>query len=272
MSDDSDSMNKDILKRFDRDEELMWPNKKLQNRQLYSNYLHGLVDNRTFVDASRIVEKGIKNAKNKAKNKNRAAKIVACFFLILFFGGAGISGYRMPETYHFQQTTGQHIAFSLYMLAIALTGVGLSAFICSIKDKDPEYDEQPEVFFNRLIARYFEVLKKMYPEMSDKYLKMFNQPDMEMARAIYSLIIINMPKRDVNKLQDIALSVNWRVYENKIDTMHAVEEQINQALAIIEKTLVKHPELKNAVKDAYMGKIPTTFFVVNKQYSNIERE
>ena len=273
MVDSVENSDQDILNRFNRDKELMWPDDKFQDRALYNSYLRNLVDNPTFIQASRIADKKIAKAKSKQENKNRAAKIVVCVFLMLFFGGAGISGYKMPETYRFEQTQSQHIMFSLYMLAVMLTGVGLSAVIWSAKDNDPKYDERPEVFFNRLVARYFDVLKKMYPELSDKYLKMFNQPDMEMARTIYSLLIVNMSKKDVKKLTDIALSINWRVYNNnsEMDNMRDVEEKISRALAIIENTLTMHPELREAVKCSYMGNVPTTFFVV-KAKENLESQ
>ena len=116
------------------------------------------------------------------------------------------------------------------------------------------------------------MLKKEYPELSEKYLQICNQPDMEMARTIYSLLIVNMSREDVEKLNTIALSVNWNMCKDRIDTMRNIEEKLKQAISIIESAVQKHPELQKAVVDAYSCKVPQNFFVVNQNKKNRARE
>lgn len=266
MSDKMKDANAEMLKRFERDDDLMWPTPKARenNRQIYTDYLHKLVDNPTFIAALRMTEKTIAKAKAKHVTKTRITTNVLRAMIIALFAGATIGEYNAI-------TKHEVVADSLPARSLMYTfvfGVMMLAAIplWSITNdgwRNKEADEKPEVFYNRVIVRYFDVLKKMHPEMSDKYLQICNQPDMEMARAIYSLLIVNMDAKDVKKLNEIALSVNWKMYENQMDTMRDIENKINQATQIIEKTLNAHPELQSALVDAYAAKVPTTFFIVN---------
>lgn len=268
MSEITGNSNEAIFNRFERDKKLMRPRgfQTKQDYQFYTEYLHKLVDNPTFVSASRMVENKIEKAKSRKQFKERARSTALYIMIMSLFIGAGAATYNLPSEYGLKQTTGQRIAYLSILAFMTLVGACMCAMMKEADDRHIKNIEKPEVFYNRVIVRYFDVLKKMYPsEMSEKYLQICNQPDMEMARAIYSLLIVNMDEADVNKLNEIALSVNWALYENKITTMRDIENKIHQAIKIIEKTLTAHPELQTVVKDAYAANVPTTFFVVNAQ-------
>ena len=268
MADEVNNSNTEMLQRFKRDEKLMWP-KGFQTKQdykFYTEYLHDLVDNQTFVAASRIAESKITKAKTKHKNKNRITNVILCTLIMSLCAGACVTTYNMPTTYEWPDKE-KRFLWSVLVIATMLFGAGMCVVTnaTNIGNTTSKYNEKPEVFYNRLIVRYFDVLKKIYPEMSEKYLEICNQPDMEMARAIYSLLIVNMDEEDVEKLNEIALSVNWQLFDDKAQTMQDIEEKIRGGIQIIEKTLTAHPELQTIVKDAYAAKVPTTFFVANVQ-------
>ena len=260
--------NAEILQRFERDEKLMWPETPKENskeRRIYDNYLCELVNNPTFISASRQVEEKIAGAKRRHTNKEKITNFLLRVILIALLAGAGVEGYKTTQNY--DNLTKKSIyassGFHACLLVVLMFAVMSMLMITDTCDKDEKYGKNPEVFYNRLIVRYFDILKQMYPEMSEKYLQICNQPDMEMARAIYSLMIVNMKEADVKKLNEIALSVDCYVNKDNIENMRDIENKICQATQIIEKTLAVHPELQNIIKDSYMAKVPTTFFVVN---------
>jgi len=268
MSEITGNSNEAIVNRFERDKKLMWPRgfQTKKDYYFYTEYLHKLVDTPTFVSASRMVENKIEKAKSRKQFKERARSTALYIMIMSLFIGAGVATYNAPAEYEIKQTTGQRVAYLSLLVIMTLVGAGLCATMKEADDKYKKLAERPEVFYNRVIVRYFDVLKKMYPsEMSEKYLQICNQPDMEMARAIYSLLIVNTDESDVKKLNEIAVSVNWALYGSEISAMRDIENKINQAIRIIEKTLTAHPELQPIVKDAYMAKVPTTFYIVNKQ-------
>jgi len=271
MNQDTDN---DIINRFQRDFDLMWPDfpQKTADKSFYRKYLSGLVDNETFIRASKFAEQTIAKAKTKRDNKGKVTRYILFSLMIAFFAMVGVSEYKVVKNYDYINKKTQQVIFSVSALVLLLCGMGLCWLVCSSHAKDSQYDEKPEIFYNRLIVRYFDVLKKMYPELSEKYLQICNQPDMEMARTIYSLLIVNMPNAEVKKLNTIALSVNWHMHSNKIDTMRDIEEKLKQAISIIESALQKHPELQKAVVDAYSCKVPQNFFVVNQSKKNRVRE
>ena len=269
MSDKANDSNAEMLKRFERDEQLMWPKADVRgkDRFFYSDYLHALVDNPTFVSALRQTEKVLERAKQRHNNKTNITNTVLCALFMALFVGAGIGEYKAIKNFEIVTTNSKSAQATLYtcFLAALLLAIIPIWSVASVNRKNRKYDEQPEVFFNRVIVRYFDVLKKMYPNMSEKYLQICNRPDMEMARAIYSLLIVNMPDADVKKLNEIALSVNWATSNDKMEVMRDIEEKIHAATQIIEKTLNTHPELQTVVADAYMAKVPKTFYIVNAQ-------
>lgn len=271
MNQDTDN---DIINRFQRDFDLMWPDfpQKTSDKSFYRKYLSGLVNNETFIRASKIAEQTIAKAKIKRDNKGKVTRYILFSLMIAFFATVGVSEYKVVKNYDYINKKTQQVIFSVSALVLLLCGMGLCWLACSSHAKDSQYDEKPEIFYNRLIVRYFDVLKKEYPELSEKYLQICNQPDMEMARTIYSLLIVNMSRGDVEKLNAIALSVNWNMCKDRIDTMHNIEEKLKLAISIIESALQKHPELQKAVVDAYSCKVPQNFFVVNQSKKNRVRE
>lgn len=274
MNNDIENSNDNIINRFQRDFDLMWPDfpQKIEDRNFYRKYLNALVDNETFIRASKIAEQMIARAKIKHNRSNKTKQTVLAFLILLLLMGFGVAEYNGIRNYDYAQKPYQHVLLSTAVAALMLFGAGFCWIIYKTHLENDKYDAKPEVFYNRLIVRYFDVLKKMHPELSEKYLQICNQPDMEMARTIYSLLIANMSDADVKKLNAIALSVNWHMRPNRIDTMRDIEDKIKQAIFIIESTLQKHPELQRAVVDAYSCKIPQNFFVVNQSRKNRVRE
>lgn len=274
MNNNVKNSNNDIIDRFQRDFDLMWPDlpQKTEDKNFYRKYLNALVNNETFVRASKIAEQTIARAKIKHDRSNKTKRIVLASLIMFLLMGFGVAEYNGIRNHDYAQKPSQYILLSTTIATVMLVGAGFCWLIYKTHLENDKHDANPEVFYNRLIVRYFDVLKKMYPELSEKYLQICNQPDMEMARTIYSLLIVNMPNAEVKKLNAIALSVNWHMRPNRIDTMRDIEDKIKQAIFIIESTLQKHPELQRAVVDAYSCKIPQNFFVVNQNKKNRARE
>ena len=266
----SNDANTEMTNRYKRDKKLMWPTspETAKDKNFYRQYLSSLVGNQTCMDAMRMAERKINRAQKKRRRADKLKHILTYVFIMSLIIGAITSVYcSTKDNQHDYLNRKEHrVMFSLFAGAFVLFGAGY-CWVLSATYPDDKNNEKPEVFYNRLIVRYFEVLKQKYPDMSEKYLELCNRPDMEMARAIYSLMLVNMPNKYVKKLNELALSCpnpDIHMDMNNPNALYYVEENIRSALSILEDAMREHPELQSVVKDAYACKIPTSFFVVNQ--------
>lgn len=126
-------------------------------------------------------------------------------------------------------------------------------------------------FYKRLIVRYFDVAQANNPEITENAIVTFNP---EMSKLIYGLLAMNLSKRDMAKLDNLALTI-----ESQFDTqtngfgdnLRRIDNAMHQATQIVEKALKKNPELQRVINDAYMGQIPMSLVVAKGAKQNSGR-
>ena len=126
-------------------------------------------------------------------------------------------------------------------------------------------------FYKRLIVRYFDVAQATNPEITEDGIATYNP---EMSKLIYGLLAMNLSKKDMAKLDNLALTI-----ESEFDTqtnsfsenLRRIDIAMHQATQIVEKALKKNPELQRVINDAYMGQIPMSLVVAKGKKQNSGR-
>ena len=259
--------NEILTDRFVRDERLMKVNllntkPLIEERKRYSEQINS---NEELKD----IESGysVRLNKQKYKNEKRQEKTsdLVCVLIISFFMAAGISVSNHFYEYlpkEQQQVTKKDKAGDLTIITIfAIIGAVIS-FVFADRPKKQWDTKNVDEFYNRLIVRYFDKLHDKTPEITENALLTFNP---ELARVVYALLVANLSKQDIAKLDSLALTMadelETKVFGNEL---RFIDNQMRQATNIVERALMKRSELQNIIKDAYRGKIPATFYITNQ--------
>lgn len=126
-------------------------------------------------------------------------------------------------------------------------------------------------FYKRLVVRYFDAAQATNPEITEDGIATYNP---EMSKLIYGLLAMNLSKKDMAKLDNLALTIEseFDTQEHGFgDNLRRIDIAMHQATQIVEKALKKNPELQRVINDAYMGQIPMSLVVAKDRKQNSGR-
>lgn len=246
--------------RFVRDERLMKADlfdvlKYQEKRKEYANNLnkHPEIKN---------IEKQANARVNRRKNINtkkehiRNNLIFLCVFGVCLAAGINVFNYFEHEqaiTCDADWKAHNSIIIVIFVVIGAMAGLVLSDRPMT----DWKTDNVDE-FYKRLVVRYFDKIHAENPYITEEAIKTFN-PDL--SRTVYSLLAANLSKRDLAKLDDIALTIASALnYTDFPKNLSDIDAKMEEATKIVDKAVAKNPALREIVNYAYMGKIPITFF------------
>ena len=255
--------DRNIAARFAKDMALIHPvHNTKETNATRDAYITNLVNKPDFVKTYTNNDK----LKQEPLKKTIASFSGKDIFLMLFFafviGGISLGVIKSEQPAQITKT--QKAQDAAVVLALALIGLGLGGAV-AVAFKQVARENAIDGFYHRLTVRYFYKLKKIAPDVFKEDVLINCNP--EMMRVITVILMANMSKEDTKKIQEIAVRVPCLHDDRDIETMKAIEADINVALKIIEKSLADNPELGAVVRKAYSGYIPATF-VLNSENQN----
>ena len=204
----------------------------------------------------------------------QSLKTPACILFVssigIIFGGITTS-FLIQDSQHkidiknIKNLSGIDVAIITFAL---LLGVLISEFVL-VSFKQLNQESSIDSLYHRASIRLFNELKKYHPELKEHVLKSCNP---EMARVIKALLIANMSEQDAMKIREIAFrasGINTHSRYNSFEELKNYDKEIQEALKIVEKTLLFNEPLKNEVLNVYRGNVPATF-VLNQTKQNVK--
>lgn len=262
-----------VAKRFVREKKLMMADyfdvsENMAKRQEYSKKLK---TNPEFVkiDAEHDIRLNRRKERNEKKEKIFRDSV---FLLILAaFVGGGISVYNYQNNTVFAESKAHGMDNNSSLLIVISVFMGLFVdWVFSDRLAKKHWNtKNASEFYNRLVIRYFDKLHAENPMISEEGLRTYN-PDL--SRAIYALMSANLSKQDMAKLDNLALSVASELDGNSFgENLKDIDEKMAAAVKIVNRALSKRPELRRIIQNAYIGQIPTTFFLKNLKNRGMSR-
>ena len=250
-----------LTKQFERDLALAAPFQKSDKiHPVRANFMNKLSENTEFSKTNNENKKRFAQpTKQTIKNFGSFEKFIICAFMAM----SGIIGYEHAYTnlggQETEQTTTNKISISVFMFVSMLFGLLVGGTV-SVIMKQESRDTDITNFYNRLVVRLFDILHEEYPDLDENMLKHCNP---EMARVITALMVANMPEKDTHEIQKTAIkfakTLQNQNNRNKTITFHNCNEEIKNAIAIIEQNLLLNPHLQDTILAVYRGNIPATF-------------
>lgn len=242
-----------LYDRLNRDIKLNYPdhNEKKPN-EVRDAYIKDLMNNQTFEPTHKA------NYEHAKKPLKKTIKEFSWkHYLLIAFFGLVFGGFTLG-TLEFSAKTPSKKKKALSTAMMFLGGLGLgAASAVAFKDSDREYEI--DSFYNRLIIRYFDKLKKKDSKtFSDDVLLNCNP---EMVRVIRAILMANMSERDTKRIQYVATTTTFANAGSNINELRRLESDIKYAMKILEKSLSENPELDALLKKAYNGYIPELFVI-----------
>ncbi len=251
--------DRNIVARFTKDWDLMYPERNPEEiNQKRDAYIADLISKPDFVTTNKANDKRYAEPLKKTLLNFSGKEKFLIFLCAFIIGGTSYGVIKSEEKPQSQLTTKDKIENAAIVLLAMLIGTLFgTATVAALKRTNRE--SAIDNFYNRLVIRYFNKLKKIAPNVFTEDIIMNCNP--EMARVITAILMANMPEQDTRKIQEIALSVPFLYSNTDIKTMKIIESDIETALKIIEQNLANNLELGNLVESAYTGYIPTTFIL-----------
>lgn len=211
------------------------------------------------------IEKNTDVRLNRRKKTNIRKEYVRnnlIYFLI--FGAFLAAGISVCNYFKNEQITESKADWKVRCSTIIAIFAVIGALVGTVMSNRPGKDwktDNAEEFYKRLMVRYFDKIHAENPDITEEAINTFN-PDL--SRTVYAVLTSNLSKRDIAKLDDIALTIASALnYSDFPNNLFDVDAKMEEATKIVSKAVAKNPSLQKLVNDAYMGKIPTTFFLHN---------
>lgn len=249
-----------IIQRLKRDNDLGTPFHKTNKIDAQrETFLQSLISSETFGPTNKFNDaKFAESTRDTLKRFKLFDYSIIALFVIC---GAGLTPVATHGLVQNNKTLNTHKDLSLTAFATlgALMGFFLGFFV-SVALQQESRDNAIESTYNRLSVRLFDLMRENNPDLDEKILKSCNP---EMARVIHTLLVANMSEQDVKEINAIAMKLAPRLRNITPTTKPSIlincDNEIKDALNIIEQTLILNPQLNDAIMAVYRGKIPTIF-------------
>ncbi len=255
---------KSVAERFVREKKLMMADyfDILENMDKRQEYSRKLKTNQEFVKIDAEHDMRLIRQKERNEKKEKAIRDSIFILILTAFIGGGISVHNYQTKNYVAESNAQGTENDPSLIIVISVVVGVfAAFTLSDRPKNQWRTKNADEFYNRLVIRYFDKLRTENPTISEEGLRTYN-PDL--SRAIYALMAANLSKRDMAKLDNLALSVASELDGNSFgENLKDIDEKMAAAVKIVNGALSKRPELRQIIQNVYMGQIPNTFFLEN---------
>lgn len=274
----------ELATRFVRDEKLMKADlfkilPLMDKREAYSQELNSKLG-RSLNILDIQTEERLNKQKDKNEKKQEAKGNLIYVLIVLGFLAAGVSvcnhfiddrdNNRQPKTEKVDEIS-THPRTTVIITISLIMGIACGFVLSGVVGNKTWTTKNADEFYKRLIVRYFDVAQANNPEITENAIVTFNP---EMSKLIYGLLAMNLSKRDMAKLDNLALTI-----ESQFDTqtngfgdnLRRIDNAMHQATQIVEKALKKNPELQRVINDAYMGQIPMSLVVAKGAKQNSGR-
>ena len=249
-----------ITQRLKRDNDLGMPFHKTNKVDAQREaFLQSLISSKAFVQTYKSND--AKFAESTRDTLKRFTFFDYCIVALFVICGAGLTPVATHGLVQNNKTLNTHKDLSLAAFATLGTIMGfLLGFFVSVALQQESRDNAIESTYNRLSVRLFDLMRENNPDLDEKILKSCNP---EMARVIHTLLVANMSEQDVKEINAIAMKLAPRLRNISASTKPSIlincDNEIKDALNIIEQTLILNPQLNDAIMGVYRGKIPTIF-------------
>ena len=230
-------------------------------------FISSLIKNKEFVPTyTQNYERFKDSARDTIKKFNGFDYFCIAIFVAIFGGFAyAFSSINTPKSKIIQQHHDAAIIIFTLLGVLAGLGVGVGNQIAlSRANKDSDNAN----LFYRLSVRLFDSMHEKYPDLDEKVLKACNP---ELARVIRALVIANISDEDAQQIQEIATNLakklNKMTSKNENDVLLSCNDDIKQAMSIIELNLTTNTLLYEAILNVYRGNVPVKFLLGNPQKS-----
>lgn len=264
----SDDLKKELLS----DVDLLYPGaeRKSKDRLRYiltfRKYANRCPDWQDAEGISQTLKQRIKHTIYNNKETKRCTLLSLFAGLVIGTGIGNMLGYceYKNKDKTIQQQNVKDFIYEEFLLIILCALLGMSFSIMhrnSVRDGEAEaaYND----FFRRLVTRYFKTLK---PTEEAKML--FKRMNPEMADNIAKILITNLPADDVVKLQKLAVELYINHSNNEEEYAKTIQNSMERGLFIIRKTLRQQPELVDLIREAFNGKLVTTFVLCDQKQNS----
>jgi len=259
-------INKKLENEFSSDTYLLCPDMERKHKDR-KRYLYKYIKNSCSEEWENINAKKaglIKNIKDIIYNNKNGKKhtiLTLCTGMIIGAGMAsGIVSYNCAQTSDKQVKTK---ATKDDAIAIVLCGI-LGLLIAAVyRDsiKECEAETSFYVFYRRLAARYFKVLRNQEPKVfSDRFFKRMNP---EMADVVIKFLIANLADNDINTLQKLAVKLHTKYNGGEERDLEEIQKGMATGLNIIENFMNQNPDAYRVIKSIFWGDIPNTLIINN---------
>lgn len=274
--------DEELAKRFVRDEKLMKADlfnilPLMDKREAYSQELKNNLGHSLEVVAVQTEDR-LNKQKEKNEKLQEAKGNLIYVLIVLGFLAAGVSvcnhfigdrdNNRPPKTEKVDEIS-THPRTAVIITISLIMGIVCGFVLSGTVENKKWTKKNADEFYKRLIVRYFDVAQANNPEITEDGIATYNP---EMSKLIYGLLAMNLSKRDMAKLDNLALTIESQFDTQEYgfgDNLRRIDNAMHQATQIVEKALKKNPELQRVINDAYMGQIPMSLVVAkgNKQNS-----
>jgi len=226
------------------------------------DYINHLFENFDYRHARTNVKALNKELKNKIKQTITKQEIIGCMFIGAILGG-GTGAVCLPSSLTTDKTITQVIkkpsaedlkALTIFFLCMLLgmgAGVGFLYSVENINVTSHQND-----FYRRIAYKYFKRLQFAYPQLSSSVLYNLNPELLDVA---ITLLISNLPKEAIQKLQNISTNLWTKTYTSDIAAARDYKVNIDAAIAIVDKYVNINVQLFEELLKTYKGNIPKTF-------------
>lgn len=274
--------DEELAKRFVRDEKLMKADlfnilPLMDKREAYSQELKNNLGHSLEVVAVQTEDR-LNKQKEKNEKLQEAKGNLIYVLIVLGFLAAGVSvcnhfigdkdNNRPPKTEKVDEIS-THPRTAVIITISLIMGIVCGFVLSGTVENKKWTKKNADEFYKRLIVRYFDAAQANNPEITEDGIATYNP---EMSKLIYGLLAMNLSKRDMAKLDNLALTIESQFDTQEYgfgDNLRRIDIAMHQATQIVEKALKKNPELQRVINDAYMGQIPMSLVVAkgNKQNS-----
>ena len=253
---------------FKRDNALGFPfHKSDKENPERDAFMSALIKNKEFVPTyNQNYERFKGSARDTIKKFNGFDYFCIAMFVAMFGGMAYVfTSVNAPKSKIIQQHHDAAVAVFTLLGILAGLGIGIANQV-SLNRASKDGDNAN--LFNRLSVRLFDLMREQYPDLDEKVLKACNP---ELSRVIRALMLANMSDEDAKQIQEIATSLARKLHnmtqKNENNVLLSCNDDIKQAMSIIEQNLLTNQLLNEAILNLYRGNVPVKFSFQEQQKS-----
>ena len=253
---------------FKRDNALGFPfHKSDKENPERDAFISSLVKNKEFVPTYKKNYERLSGSVRDTIKKFTGFDYFCIAMFVAMFGGTAymFSAANAPKSKVIQQH--QDMAIAIFTLFGVLAGAAIGV-VNQVSLGRANKDGANANLFNRLSVRLFDSMREKYPDLDEKVLKACNP---ELSRVIRALVIANMSDEDAQQLQEIAMNLSKKLHnmtlKNENNVLLSCNDDIKQAMSIIDQYLTTNTLLAEAILNVYRGNIPVKFSLQEQQKS-----